>query len=167
MLEKLFRKQPPKTEPPKGTQPAAPDVPYDPSLVAALTQQHRDMVMILLKANSAAQQGSYDEIKECLAQFKEVLAAHLSQENAKLHPYLANHIKGENSRETLRDARQSCNRVSQSVEGFITHYSGFAVGDHNVERFGMELEGVSEEFCEEIEREEAVVYTLYLPIDAY
>lgn len=167
MLEKLFRKQTPKTELPKAAQPQAPDVPYEPSLVAALTQQHRDMVTLMVKANSAAQQGAYDEIKECLAQFKDALAVHVAQENTKLHPYLAAHIKGENSRETLRDARQNCNRVSQSVEGFIAHYSGFAVGDHNVERFGMELEGVSEEFCEEIEREEAVVYTLYLPPDAY
>lgn len=167
MLEKLFRKQTPKTELPKGAQPATPDVPYDPSLVAALTQQHRDMVTHLIKANSAAQQGFYDDVKECLGQFKDALDEHLRQENAKLHPYLATRIKGENSKETLRDARQSCKRVEQSVDGFIAHYSGFPVGDHNVARFGMELEGVSEEFCEEIEREEAVVYTLYLPPDAY
>ena len=37
----------------------------------------------------------------------------------------------------------------------------------NVQRFEMEIEGVSEEFSQEVEREEASFSTLYLPPEAY
>ncbi|HEV2109837.1 MAG TPA: hemerythrin domain-containing protein [Gammaproteobacteria bacterium] len=168
MLEKLFRKQPPNTEPPKGQQTQArPEVVYDPGLIAALTQQHRDLTVLLVKASSASQQGLYEEVREALAQFRAGLVEHLKRESAQLHPYLTAHLKGEDSRELLKDMRSNYVRVEQSVEGFLNHYSGYPVSDVNADRFEMEIEGVSEEFCEEIEKEEASFYTLYLPPESY
>ena len=167
MLDKFFRKQPLKTEPPR-VQPAKPaEVAYDPGLIAALTQQHRELTVLLVKASSASQQSRYDEVKDALAQFRAALTEHLKRESAQLHPYLIAHLKGEDSREVLRDMRSNFIRVEQSVEGFLNHYSGYPVSDVNADRFEAELEGVSEEFCEEIEKEEAAFYTLYLPPDAY
>ena len=167
MLDKLFRKQPQKTEPPRvqTSQPA--EVPYDPSLIAALTEQHRELTVLLVKASSASQQSRYDDVKEALTQFRAALAEHLKRESAQLHPYLTAHLKGEDSREVLKDMRSNYIRVEQSVEGFLNHYSGYPVSDVNADRFEMEIEGVSEEFCEEIEKEEAAFYTLYLTPDAY
>ena len=167
MLDKFFRRQTQKTEPPKGPQPMAAEVTYDPGLIAALTQQHRDLTVLLVKASSASQQGRYDEVKEALAAFKTGLTEHLKRESAQLHPYLTAHLKGEDSREVLKDMRTNYIRIEQSVEGFLNHYSGYPVSDVNAERFEMEIEGVSEEFCEEIEKEEASFYTLYMPPESY
>jgi len=168
MLDKLFRKQPQKTEPPKGQQAQVrPEVVYDPGLIAALTQQHRDLTVLLVKASSASQQGLYEEVKETLAQFRAGLVEHLKRESAQLHPYLIAHLKGEDSRELLKDMRSNYVRVEQSVEGFLNHYSGYPVSDVNADRFEIEIEDVSEEFCEEIEMEEASFYTLYLPPESY
>ena len=167
MLDKLFRRQPQKTEAPQIPPAKAPEVAYDPGLIAALTQQHRELTVLLVKASSASQQSRYDEVRDSLAQFRAALTEHLKRESAQLHPYLIAHLKGEDSREVLRDMRSNYIRVEQSVEGFLNHYSGYPVSDVNADRFEAELEGVSEEFCEEIEKEEAAFYTLYLPPDAY
>ena len=86
MLEKFFRKQPQTTEPPKGQQAQArPEVVYDPGLIAALTQQHRDLTVLLVKASSASQQGLYEDVKEALSLFRAGLAEHLKREIGRAH----------------------------------------------------------------------------------
>lgn len=167
MLDKLFRRQLPKTEAPPTPPAARAEVAYDPGLIAALTQQHRELTVLLVKASSASQQGRYDDVKEALAEFRGNLTEHMKRESAALHPYLAARLKGEDSREVLKDMRSNYIRIEQSVEGFLNHYRGYPVSDVNAERFEMEIEGVSEEFCGEIEKEEASFYTLYLPPDSY
>lgn len=168
MLEKFFRKQAPKTENLKvPLTPTSPEVSYDPSLIAALTQQHRDLVMLLLKANSAAQQDRFDDVKDALERFKSGLQEHLAHENLRLHPYITAHLRGENSKDVLRDMRQNCARIQASVDGFINHYSGYPVSGVNVARFEMEIASVSEEFSQEIETEEATFYPLYMAPETY
>src|SRR5579859_1384846 len=125
MLDKLFRKQPQKIEPPRVQPAKTVEVAYDPGLIAALTQQHRELTVLLVKASSASQQSRYDEVKEALEQFRAALTEHLQREKAQLHPYLSSHLKGEGSRDVLKDMRSNYVRVEQSVEGFLNHYSGY------------------------------------------
>lgn len=167
MLEKLFRKQPRKAETPKTAPAPAQDIPYEPSLIAALTQQHRELVMLLVKANSAAQQDRYEDVKDALGRFKNGLNEHLTQENLKLHPYISARLKGENSKDVLRDMRHNTARIQGAADGFINHYLGYPVSGVNVERFEMEIAGVIEEFSQELETEEACFYTLYQSPDSY
>lgn len=143
------------------------ELPYDPGLVAALTHQHRAMVLLLLKAKSAAQRALYSDVQEHLAQFKQDLAGHLLREQMELHAYIQTHLKGPDRDAILRDVRASTVHVERSVDGFLKHYSNYPVGDRNVARFELEIDGVSEEFCERIEKEEASIYTLYMPAEAY
>lgn len=168
MLSAFFRKHPKKDEPPKGPPVAERrDIPYDPGLAVALSHQHRMLTMLLVKASSAAQQDLYDEVRETLVQFKTGLADHLKRESAELHPYLAAHLKGEDSETLLKEMRANSRYIERAVESFLNHYSSYPVNDRTVDRFNMELSGVSEEFCERIEKEEAELYTLYMPPEAY
>ncbi len=169
MLDKLFRKHPKTDELAKAAQAPAqrPDVLYDPGLIVALTYQHRAMVIQLDEARNAAQDGAYDEVKEILEQFKAALASHMKQESIQLYPYLVAHLKGEDSKDILKDMRTNSAIIERSVEGFLSHYGGYPVSEVNAERFDIEIEGVVGEFCEGIEREEASFYTLYLPPESY
>lgn len=147
---------------------AAPrDLPYDPALVAALTLEHRSLVSLLVRAKALAQRESYGEAMDTLQEFSQGLAGHLKRESAELHPYLTAHLKGEDRDRILREMRASSAHVEKAVEGFLKHYAGYPVGERNVGIFVMEIDGVSEEFCERIEKEEATVYTLYVPPEAY
>ena len=169
MLSAFFRKQPKKDEAPKAAPPLPErrEIPYDPGLVTALTHQHRMLTMLLVKASSAAQQNLYDEVRGTLVQFKTGLADHLKRETAELHPYLTAHLKGEDSAAILKEMRANTRYIERAVEGFLSHYSSYPVSHNTAARFNIELSGVSEEFCERIEKEEASLYTLYLPPEAY
>ena len=150
---------------PAGAEPH--ELPYDPSLVAALTLEHRSLVSLLVRAKALALRESYGEAMDTLHEFSQGLAEHLKRESAALHPYLTAHIKGEDRDRILREMRASSAHVEKAVEGFLKHYAGYPVGERNVGMFVMEIDGVSEEFCERIEKEEATIYTLYVPPEAY
>ena len=152
-------------EAPVGTAPH--ESPYDPSLVSALTLEHRSLVTLLVRAKSLAQREHYGEAMDTLHEFSQGLAEHLKRESAELHPYLTAHLRGEDRDHILREMRAGSVHVERAVEGFLKHYAGYPVGERNVGMFVVEIDGVSEEFCERIEKEEATVYTLYMPPEAY
>jgi len=166
MLSTLFRRQPR-----NDVQPTAvalpPETPYDPDLVSALCIEHRSLVMLLVKASNAAQHQRYEDIREILGEFKADLRDHLKREGAELNPYLSAHLKGEDSRDALKDMRNNSLHIERAVEGLLKHYSQYPVNEKTVLRFEMELSGVIEEFSERLEREESSFYTLYLPRDSY
>ncbi|HEY4126964.1 MAG TPA: hemerythrin domain-containing protein [Gammaproteobacteria bacterium] len=145
----------------------APEVGYDPGLVTALTLQHRSLTTLLVKATSVAQQRQFAEVNSILTRFKLELDEHLKREHEEFFPYLTAHLKGDEAKEILKEARSNSLYIERAVEGFLNHYAGYPVGERTVLRFGMELSGVIEEFCERLEKEEAHIYTLYMPPEAY
>lgn len=168
MLSTLFsRKQSKKDPAPKAETPSpqAADTAYDPILITALTDQHRALVMLLIRARNAAQQARYEEVKGNLEQFKSGLEDHLYQEGVGLLPYLVKHLTGED-RTMLKDMQMNTNYIGRTVSGFLEHYIGYPVTDRNAERFDTEIEGVSEEFSERLQREETSLYALYKPADS-
>jgi hypothetical protein len=169
MLSSFFsRKQPKKDLAPKGEMPSPEqaDTTYDPGLIAVHTEQHRALVMLLIRARNAAQQARYEEVKGNLEQFKSGLENHLYQEGVGLLPYLIKHLTGDD-RKMLKEMQANTNYIERTVSGFLEHYIGYPVTDRNAERFDAEIEGVSEEFSERIQREETSLYVLYMPPESY
>lgn len=161
-LEKhLKRGEPPQVE-------AAPaETPYTPGLVSALGIEHRSLVMLLVKAGTAARAQDFSEVQALLVKFKGDLHAHQKRESIELHPYLASHLKGENAQSVFREMRHNSALIDRAVEGLLGHYLTYPVNGRTVLRFEMELNGVIEEISERLEREEAAVYTLYMAPDSY
>jgi hypothetical protein len=146
---------------------AAHGVPYDPALITALTHQHRELVMLLVKASSTAEQCYFAETAEALAQFETDLDTHLRRESVQLVPYLAMHLRGEDAKELVREMHTNSALIERTVTGFIDYYRHNPVTAESMQDFVAEIEGVCEEFCQEIEREEAAFYTLYMAPEAY
>ena len=168
MLEKFFRRQPKKDAHSEGLKPSQlPSVPYDPSLILALSHQHRSLSLLLVEASSSAQAGSYQEVGEILEQFANALADHLRQESLRLHPYLAEHIKGEDGEVVLKEMQSHSALIRHSMVGFLRRYSSTPVSAANLAEFQQDIEAISEEFSQETERAEAIFYTLYMPPEAY
>jgi hypothetical protein len=167
MLLSFLSRKNKKEEPPKDGKIQEPEVIYDPGLVTALTLQHRSLTRLLVKATSLAQQRDFSEVQSVLEQFKAELDEHLKREHGEFFPYLTAHLKGEDAKDVLKEARSNSLYIERAVEGFLKHYRGYPVGERTVLRFGMELSGVIEEFCERLEKEEAHIYTLYMPREAY
>jgi hypothetical protein len=166
MLRTFFGKLPTEGEAPKVTKPLR-GIPYDPGLITALTHQHRQLVMLLVKASSTAEQCYYAETAETLAQFKADLDAHLRREDIQLVPYLAQHLRGEDAQELVREIRTNGVLIDRTVRGFLDHYLRKPVDADNMGDFVVQVERVCEEFSQEVEREEASFYTLYMGPEAY
>lgn len=167
MLLSFLSRKNKKQEPPKGAEAPQAGLAYDPGLVTALTLQHRSLTSLLVKATSLGQQRDFEGVQATLEQFKAELDEHLHREHEEFFPYLTAHLKGEDAQDTLKEARSNSLYIERAVEGFLKHYTGYPVGERTVLRFGMELSGVIEEFCERLEKEEAHIYTLYMPPEAY
>ena len=162
----LFQRQSRASEVPPA-EPARPEAAYNPALVAGLTQQHSELVMLLVKADSLARQRLYEDVTRILGEFRAALHEHLRRESAELHPYLMRYLTGEKSRELLKQMRHEAVLAERAVEGVIGHYMAYPVNQRTVLRFTAELEHVIEEFSARLEYEEAAYYTLYQPPGIY
>lgn len=166
MLLTLLGKRPKDREAPR-TATRQRGIPYDPTLITALTHQHRELVMLLVKASSAAEQCYYAEATEALAQFKADLTTHLMRENSQLVPYLSQHLWGEGSEELVREMQANGARIERTVKRFLDSYLDKPVDNDSMYDFLIEVERVCEEFSREVEREETEFYTLYMGPEAY
>ena len=166
MLRTLFGYQPTEDAAPRIEKPKR-GVPFDPSLITALTHQHREMMMLLVRASSAAELGYYAEAQTALTEFKATLDAHLRRESIQLTPYLASHLRGEGAAELMREMHTNTSLIQRTVMGFLDRYMDKPVSGAYLGDFLREIEQVSEEFCQEVEREEAEFYTLYMAPEAY
>jgi hypothetical protein len=166
MLRTLFGKLPTEREAPKLAK-SPRGVAYDPGLITALTHQHRELVMLLVKASSTAEQCYFTETADTLAQFKAGLDAHLQRESVQLVPYLSHHLRGEGAQELIREMRTNSALIDRTVRGFLDHYQRNPVDAGSMNDFVVQVERVCEEFSQEVEREEASFYTLYMTPEAY
>jgi hypothetical protein len=166
MLKTFFSRQPKEDGAPKIAVPKR-GIPYDPGLVTALTHQHRELGMLLVKASSAAELGYFEETEAALGQFKTDLARHLRRESIELMPYLAAHLGGEDAKELLREMHTNASLIERTVKSFLDYYLLNPVTAATLQDFQLEIDSVSEEFSQEVEREEAAFYTLYMTPEAY
>jgi hypothetical protein len=166
MLRTFFGMLPKEREAPRIAR-AQRGIPFDPGLITALTHQHRQLVMLLVKASSTAEQCYFAETAEALAQFKDDLDTHFRREDAQLIPYLAHHLRGEGAEELVQEIRTNGALIDRTVRGFLAHYLSHPVDAENLDDFVIQVERVCEDLSQEMEREEAAFYTLYMAPEAY
>ncbi len=166
MLRTLLGKRPKDRDAPRIAE-AKRGIPYDPTLITALTHQHRELVMLLVKASSAAEQCYYAEATEALVQFKADLDAHLKREDSQLIPYLSQHLWGVGIDELVRDMRANSSHIERTVKNFLDSYLYNPVDAESLHDFLIEIERVCEDFSQAVEREEMAFYTLYMAPEAY
>lgn len=166
MLRTLFGYQPKEDGAPRIERPKR-GIPYDPGLITALTHQHRELTMLLVRASSAAELGYYAEAQTALTDFKATLDAHLRRESIQLTPYLAAHLRGEGAAELIREMQTNVSLIERTVMGFLDRYMSRPITAANLQDFQREIDAMSEEFSQEVEREEAAFYTLYMAPEAY
>ena len=147
--------------------PEQPALAYDPSLVAALCRDHRELVLLLDRAKGSVQGKRFDDVKAMLDQLRAGLTAHMKRETEELHPYLTNHIKSEDRLATLKDMHAGALRTSRALEGFLKHYGGYPVTERNAATFYSEIDRVYNEFNRWVAQEESFVYTLYKSPESY
>lgn len=166
MLRTLLGKRPKDRDAPRIAK-ARRGIPYNPSLISALTHQHRELVMLLVKASSAAEQCYYAEATEALTQFKAKLEAHLKREDGELVPYLSQHLWGEGTDALLHDMQSNSALLHRLVRPFLDSYLTSPLDADKLPQFLTDVERLCEDLSHEVAREEAAFYTLYMGPEAY
>lgn len=154
-------------EPVEEPKPTQREIGYNPTLVAVLTREHQDMLLLLYKAKNAVQAQHFDDVKDALDKLKIELAGHIRRETEELHPYLIAHTRSEDRIAKLKDMHAGMLRTERALEGFLKHYGGYPVTARNAAMFYKEIDGVYAEFAKWTEQEEIAVYSLYRSPESY
>lgn len=134
---------------------------YNPSLVAKLEQENRQLLAVHWKILAAVQNRKPDLAKQLLIEFKDLLVDHLLTENTSLYVYLRHSARMPSSRNAVKSVKSEMDEISRSVMHFLDTaiHEDIDLNGNFIERF----KEIGEALTERIEKEEAFVYPNYQP----
>jgi hypothetical protein len=137
---------------------------YDPGLVAALRNDHSELVAMYGQLGQDVRGGHYQRIPNGLLAFKTRLEAHLLIENVRFYVYLEQALGGDNEHMgTIHGFRREMNEIARGFIEFIRRYQQQRVTPTNASDFMHEYDEVGKLLVMRIEREEGDLYPLYAP----
>lgn len=134
---------------------------YNPTLVAKLEAENRQLLSAYWKTLAAAQNHQLELTKQLMVVFKDLLVDHLLRENTSLYVYLRHSAKRPSSRNAIKSVKSEMDQISRNVMHFLDkaiHEDINFDGDF-IKRF----EDIGAALTERIEKEEAFVYPNYRP----
>lgn len=136
---------------------------YDPTLVDRLIDDHKEMIAMYQRIQADLDSKHYFDIVDHFANLKRILQDHLLTENVRLYVYISHHLESDEANyELIRDFRREMGKISKTVMEFMRKYTEQPVTSANVEKFRTEFEHIGAVLTERIQREESMLYTLYL-----
>jgi hypothetical protein len=138
-------------------------IPYDPELITVLLARQETLLDLLQAVRDAAKGRRYDEIPSLLASLKSGLDAYATLKEERCLTYLEQNLKEETGRSAVREMRGSATLTQRGLYAFLGHYLHLPISDANLKRFGRELDQVTQEFRERLERETTTLHPLYRP----
>lgn len=138
-------------------------IPYDPELITVLLARQETLLDLLQAVRDAAKGRRYDEIPSLLTSLKSGLDAYATLKEERCLTYLEQNLKEETGRSAVREMRGSATLTQRGLYAFLGHYLHLPISDANLKRFGRELDQVTQEFRERLERETTTLHPLYRP----
>ena len=136
---------------------------YDPQLIERLLDDHRRVVGIFTDIRQSFVAGDTLRAAALLDQFKSGIQAHLLTEEIKLYVYLQSALAGDQMNRTLmRHMHHEMSLISQDVLNFLGKYNDLGKAPILNETFLADLDQVGVVLTERIQREETMLYPLYL-----
>lgn len=142
------------------------ELPYDPNLIAGMKTDHAVLFSHFDAMLKAAYEHDLSETAKHLAKFRARLHDHLLKENLKLYTYLGICV-GEDNKELVTDMRTEMSGIGKQVTRFLRQYTDAPVTTETVAVFLAEANNIRQALSERMAREEATLYTLYMPPSAY
>lgn len=150
--------------------PAAPGtrIHYEPELIAQLKGDHQRLLDLYQQIQEKFEEGDYTAVSKQLDQFRVALQGHLLTENVRLYVYL-DHCLGatESNAELIHGFRREMEKIGRDVMNFLRKYRAIGVDRELAPAFSKDFAVVGEKLTERIEREEQVLYPLYMPVSAF
>lgn len=161
----------------KFTEPEAPVIPppqyqaapgteirFQPELVPQLKTDHQNLIGIYLDIKTAFEGGDYEEVAKKLVHFRSSLQAHLLTENVRLYIYLSHSLANDEiNSELIHEFRREMDAIARVAMNFLKKYDTIGVDKELAGAFAKDFATIGQVLTERIEKEERVLYPLYLP----
>jgi hypothetical protein len=136
---------------------------YDAGLIAHLRSDHHLLVALLAEVHDTFAAGNVDRAAALLNRFKSEVQAHLLTEEVRLYVYLQNALVGDKLNHSLmRHMHHEMSMISNDVLNFLGKYDALGRSPELRESFADDLGKVGTVLTERIEREETLLYPLYM-----
>ena len=163
-IDSFFQDKPAQPEAPARPVPAAESsVGYDPQLVAQLKSDHQQLKEIFSDIGVAGKAGDLALVQELLGDFRSALANHLRKEIG-LFRYLEGCLADEEANlEVMHGFRREMDKMGPVAVGMLAKYEGIAARPRLSLSLAGDLALVGSALAGRIQREEDVLYALYVP----
>lgn len=140
------------------------EIRFQPELVPQLKADHQNLVSIYLDIKTAFEGGDYEEVAKKLVHFRSSLQAHLLTENVRLYIYLSHSLANDEiNSELIHEFRREMDAIARVAMNFLKKYDTIGVDKELAGAFAKDFATIGQVLTERIEKEERVLYPLYLP----
>lgn len=168
MFEFLKRKEEPKTQPaapaPRYATAPGTEIHYHPGLIGQLVSDHEHLVGIYAEIKAAFEAGDYALVSQKLHEFRSGLQTHLLTENVRLYIYLDHCLADdETNSELIHGFRREMDGIGKVAMNFLKKYEAIGVDEGLAPAFAKDFATIGQVLTERIQKEEQVLYPLYMP----
>ena len=140
------------------------EINFHPELVPQLKKDHQNLLNLYGQIKAAFDKGDYVQVSRKLDDFRTGLQGHLLTENVRLYIYLERSLAGdETNGELMRGFRREMDGIGRTVLNFLRKYEAIGVDHELAKAFERDFAVIGQVLGERIQREENVLYPLYLP----
>lgn len=135
---------------------------YDPLLIERLKADHRALKAIFCDIGAANKAGALTQVQQHLARFRATLADHLRKEIG-LFRYLEDLLAGDAAKlELMHGFRREMDKMGPVAVGLLAKYEGIAARPRLALSLAGDLALIGVALAGRIQREEDVLYALYV-----
>ncbi|MDD3447675.1 MAG: hemerythrin domain-containing protein [Gammaproteobacteria bacterium] len=140
------------------------EIRYHPELIGQLIDDHHKLLEIHGGIRDLFSAGDYRAVSRRLDEFRVALQGHLLTENVRLYIYLERCLAGDEvNYDLIRGFRREMDGIGRTAMNFLRKYEAIGVDRELATAFSNDLDAVGAVLVERIQREESVLYPLYMP----
>lgn len=140
------------------------EIRYHPELIEQLQSDHRKLLGIYGEIQQAFDAGDYALVSQKLDAFRSGLQGHLLTENVRLYIYLDRCLASdETNSDLIRGFRREMDGIAKVAMNFLKKYEAIGVDKELAGAFAKDFATIGQVLGERIQKEEQVLYPLYMP----
>ena len=140
------------------------EIRYAPDLIDNLQADHKALLELYGSIDNAFKAKQYAEVSTKLESLKSALNAHLLTENVRLYIYLDRSLATDpTSSDLIRSFRKEMDDIAKVALGFLKKYETIGVDEDLAAHFAADFATIGKVLVERIQKEEKVLYPLYMP----
>jgi len=129
-------------------------------LIPTLVSEHKKLLTLHSQILATAKNKNFDETRQLLVIFKDVLVGHLLKENTSLYTYLKHSLKDEAGADLVVEMKQEMDNVGRLITHFVKQslVNDYEYNDEFIEGFT----DIGAALLRRIKNEESYLYSIYL-----